>query len=178
MKSKPSRLLVRILKITGISIAAIFLLLFLLPYFFPGFVSGKIRQWAHKSIRTELNFSSARLSFFRPFPALTLTLYDVKLKGPAPFESETLIDAREISLGVDLRSIFSEVDIDKIFLENAFINIQADTAAHANYNIYISKPAKTPTQPADSAGASLKIQKIIIENSNVVYNDRSLPMLI
>jgi AsmA protein len=178
MKSKPSRLLVRILKITGISIAAILLLLFLLPYLFPGFVSGKIRQWAHKSIRTELNFSSARLSFFRHFPALTLTLYDVKLKGSAPFENETLIDAREISLGVDLRSIFSEVDIDKIYLENAFINIQADTAGHANYNIYISKPAKTPTQPADSAGASLKIQKIIIENSKVVYDDRSLPMLI
>jgi AsmA protein len=168
----------RILKWTGISIGSIILLLFLLPYLFPGFVSAKIRQWARHSIRTELTFSAARLSFFKHFPSLTLTLYDVKLKGSAPYADEELIDASEISLGVDLSSIFSEVDIDKIYLEKAFINIQADPAGHANYNIYNSKPSKTPSQPADSAGASLKIQKIIIENSKVVYNDRSIPMLI
>jgi AsmA protein len=180
MKPGLRRILFRILKITGISIGSIILLLFLLPYLFPGFVSTKIRQWARHSIRTELTFSSARLSFFRHFPALTLTLYDVRLKGSAPFQDEELIDAREISLGVDLSSIFSEVDIDKIFLTDAYINVQADSAGHPNYNIYISKKTKTntPAQPADSAGASLKIQKIIIENSRVVYNDRSIPMLI
>lgn len=169
----------RILKITGIALGSILLLLFLLPILFPGFVSTQIRQWARHSIRSELQFSSARLSFFRHFPALTLTLYDVKLKGSPPFEDESLIDAKEISLGVDLSTIFSEVDIDKIFLTDADINIQADTAGHANYNIYISKHDTTKSaQPADSAGASLKIQKIIIENSNVVYDDRSVPMLI
>jgi AsmA protein len=172
------RPLLRILKITGITVGSLILLLFLLPYLFPGFVSSKIRQWARHSIRTELTFSSARLSFFRHFPALTLTLYDVRLKGSAPFQDQELIDAREISLGVDLSSIFSEVDIDKIFLTDAYINVQADSMGHANYNIYISKKTNAPAQPADSAGASLKIQQIIIENSRVVYNDRSLPMLI
>lgn len=178
MKQGLPRILFRILKITGISIGSIILLLFLLPYLFPGFVSSKIRQWARHSIRTELTFSSARLSFFRHFPALTLTLYDVRLKGSAPFPDQELIDAREISLGVNLSSIFSEVDIDKIFLTDAYINVQTDSTGHANYNIYISKKTNAPAQPADSAGASLKIQQIIIENSRVVYNDRSLPMLI
>ena len=180
MKPGLRRILFRILKITGIGIGSIILLLFLLPYLFPGFVSSKIRQWARHSIRTELAFSSARLSFFRHFPALTLTLYDVRLKGSVPFQDQELIDAREISLGVDLSSIFSEVDIDKIFLTDAYINVQADSMGHANYNIYISKKTNAPAQPesSDSAGASLKIQKIIIENSKIVYNDRSLPMLI
>jgi AsmA protein len=177
-KSSLSRIGLRILKITGISAGSILLLLFLLPYLFPGFVSGKIRQWARKSIKTELSFSTARLSFFRHFPALTLTLYDVKLKGSAPFEKQTLIDAHEISLGVDLRSIFSEVDIDKIFLTDAFINIQVDTAGHPNYNIYNAQKSSAPSEPADSGSASLKIQKILIEKSKLVYNDRSLPMLI
>lgn len=172
------RIVIRILKWTGIGIGSLILLLFLLPYLFPGFVSSKIRQWARHSIRTELSFSSARLSFFRHFPALTLTLYDVRLKGSAPYADEELIDADEISLGVDLSSIFSEVDIDKIYLTNAFINVQADTAGQANYNIYISKKSKPSSEPADSAGASLKIQQIIIEHSKVVYNDRSIPMLI
>ncbi len=170
--------MLRILKITGITIGSLLLLLFLLPYLFPGFVSGKIRQWARHSIQAELHFSSARLSFFRHFPALTLTLYDVKLNGSPPFEKETLINADEIALGVDLRSVFSDVNIDKIFLTNAFINIQVDTAGHANYNIYAAKKSDKAASTADSASASLKIQKIIIEKSKLTYNDQSLPILI
>ena len=165
------------LKIAGIVTGVIILLLFLLPYLFPGFVSTRIRQWAKGSVNSELSFSSARLSFFRHFPALTLTLYDFKLKGSAPFEKETLLEADEVALGVDLTSIFSELKIDKIFLTKAFINIQVDTAGKANYNVYASK-GKNTTQSSDSSSASLKIKKIIIEKSKMVYNDRSLPILI
>ena len=170
--------MLRLLKITGITVGALVLLLFLLPYLFPGFVSNKIRQWARQSVRSELHFSAARLSFFRHFPALTLTLYEVKLNGSAPFEKETLVEADEISLGVDLRSVFSEVNIDKIFLTNAFINIQVDTGGVANYNIYASKKSSHPGRAADSGSASLKIQKIIIEHSKLTYNDASIPILI
>jgi AsmA protein len=178
MSSALPRILSRLLKITGITIGGLLLLLFLLPYLFPGFVSDKIRQWASHSIKSELHFSTARLSFFRHFPALTLTLHDVKLNGSAPFEKETLIEADEIALGVDLRSIFSEVDIDKIFLTNANINIQVDTAGHANYNIYAAAQNNRPETAADSNGASLKIQKIIIERSKLTYNDASIPILV
>lgn len=172
------RILFRVLKITGITVGGLLLLLFLLPYLFPGFVSDKIRQWASHSIKSELHFSAARLSFFRHFPALTLTLYDVRLNGSAPFEKETLIEADEIALGVDLRSVFSEVDIDKIFLTNANINIQVDTAGHANYNIYAAAKSNRPEEKADSNSASLEIQKIIIERSKLTYNDASIPILI
>jgi AsmA protein len=170
-------MLFKTLKIAGIATGTIVLLLFLLPYLFPGFVSTKIRQWAKGSVNSELTFSSARLSFFRHFPALTLTLYDFKLKGSAPFEKETLLEANEVALGVDLTSIFSELKIDKIFLTKAFINIQVDTTGRANYNVYSSKN-KSTTQSSDSSSASLRIKKIIIENSKMVYNDRSVPMLI
>ena len=179
MKSRVSHFLFKAVKIAGITTGALILLLFLLPYVFPGFVSTRIQQWARSSIKSELSFSSARLSFFRHFPALTLTLYDVKLKGSAPFEKETLVEADEIALGVDLRSVFSEVRIDKIFLTNAFINIQVDSAGQANYNIYKGgKDVNTASAPSDSTGASLKIRKIIIEKSKLMYNDRSVPMVI
>ena len=179
MKKGLSRIIWKILKITGITAGSLLLLLFLLPYLFPRFVSNKIRQWARHSIQTELHFSTARLSFFRHFPALTLTLYDVRLNGSAPFEKEQLIRADEIALGVDLRSVFSEVMIDKIFLTNAVINIQVDSAGRPNYNIYASKKqTNKPVNEADSSSASLKIQKIIFEKCSLVYDDRSLSLLI
>src|ERR1700753_2836395 len=132
MKPAFPRILLRILKITGITAGALILLLFLLPYLFPRFVSNKIRQWARHSIQTELHFSSARLSFFRHFPSLTLTLYNVRLNGSVPFDKEQLIKADEISLGVDLRSVFSEVTIDKAFLTNATINVLVDSTGRPN----------------------------------------------
>jgi len=177
MRSPVLRILLRVLKIAGITTGSLILILFLLPYLFPKFVSNKIRQWARQSIQSELHFKSARLSFFRHFPALTLTLYDVRLNGSAPFAKERLIEADEIALGVDLRSVFSEVRIDKIFLTNAFINIQVDTGGRANYNIYAA-PKSKPDASNDSTSASLKIEKIIIEKSRLTYNDASLPLLI
>lgn len=170
------RIAVKLLKLSGLSFGIALLLMFLLPYVFPGFVSAKIKQWTRSSIKTELDFSRARLSFFRHFPALTLTLYDLSVKGSAPFEKATLIQSEEVSLGVDLLSLFtSETSIDKIFLTNANINILVDKDGHANYNIYQSKPDNT-VQASDSSGVALKIEKILIEKSRLVYNDQSIPM--
>jgi AsmA protein len=90
-----------------------------------------------------------------------------------------LVQADEIALGVDLPSILSSsIRIDKIFLTNAFINIQVDKDGHANYNVYRSKQPASASHQADSSGASLQIKKILIEKSKLVYNDRSMPMLI
>jgi AsmA protein len=179
MSLSPKRITIKLLKLAGLSIGIVILLMFLLPYLFPGFVSTKIKQWARSSIKAELDFSSARLSFFRHFPALTLTLSDLSLKGSAPFEKETLIQSEEISLGVDLLSLFtSETSVDKIFLTNANINILVDKEGHANYNIYQSKAKDSAQATTDSSGVALRIEKILIEKSRLAYNDQSLPMVL
>ncbi|PSL48301.1 AsmA protein [Chitinophaga niastensis] len=166
------------LKIISISVAAIFLLLFLLPVLFPTAISNKIKTWTNNSITGDLNFSKARLSFFNHFPSLTLTLYDFSLKGAAPFKQDTLIAADEVALGVNLASIFSSsINIDEIFLTKGNIHVMVDAAGHPNYNVYKSGPA-TAANPADSGSASLKIERIQIEHCNIIYDDQSLPMYI
>lgn len=168
----------RILKVTGITIVSIFLLLFLLPYLFPGTIETKIKTLANKNLKGELNFSKARLSFFKHFPALTLSLYDFTLKGSAPFQQDTLVACKELGFGVDIPSLLhSKVDINKIFLTDALINIQVDKDGRANYNIYASGDSSTAPK-TDSSSASLKLEKIIIRKSRLCYNDRSLPMII
>ncbi|MBW8687120.1 AsmA family protein [Chitinophaga rhizophila] len=167
----------RTLKIVSASLMGILLLLLLLPLLFPGAVSKKIKAWANNSITTELNFSRARLSFFNHFPSLTLTLHDFSLKGSAPFESDTLINAAEVSLGVDLSSIFSKtIRIDEIYLTKGHIHVLADADGRPNYNVF-QAPA-TAKEPADSLGASLKIDRIQLEHCGIVYHDKSLGLLI
>lgn len=177
MKSSAGHVVTRVLKITGISLGSILLLMALLPYLFPGFISTSIKKLANKTINGKLDFSNARLSFFKHFPALTLTIYDIALKGSAPFTQDTLLSANEVSFGVDLTSLFGKkISIDKIYLEDAKINIQADSNGNTNYNIIKSNPSSAAG--VDSSNTSLEIEKILIRRSRLVYNDRSLPMRI
>jgi len=170
------KVITKTLKYTGITIVSLLILLFALPYLFPQTVSNKIKQFANGSINWQLAFSHTGLSFFKHFPSLTLTLYDLSLKGSAPFQNDTLIAAKEVSFGIDLSSVFQKkITINKIYLSQAFINIQADSAGHVNYNVYKSK-SPTPAAPTDTSSASLGINLILVENSRVVYNDRSIPM--
>jgi AsmA protein len=172
------KIIFKTLKISGITIVSLLLLMFLLPYLFPQTVTNKIKQWAGGSINGKLNFTSTRLSFFKRFPALTLTLNDFSLNGSAPFQNDTLVAAKEVSLAIDLSSVFkSKVNINKIYLSQAVINIQVDSSGKANYNVYKSKDTK-PANAADTSSASLGIEQILIENSRLTYNDRSMPMLI
>ncbi len=176
MSLSVTKKLFKALKTTGIVIASLFMLLFALPYLFPQTVSNKIKQWANGSINGQLSFSHTSLSFFKRFPTLTLTLYDLSLKGSVPFQNDTLVAAKEVSFGIDLSSVFQKkITINKIYLSQAFINIQADSAGHVNYNVYKSKSAE-PASAADTASASLGINQILIEHSRLVYNDRSVPM--
>ncbi len=166
------------LKISGIVIGSLLLLLFLLPLFFPGFVSRKIKLWTNNAITTELNFSKARLSFFNHFPALTLTLHDVTLMGSAPYPKDTLLKADELAFGINIPSLFSKkVTIDEIYLDNADIIVKANEEGVANYNVYKQGNTKKTTS-ADTSGASLRIKRIQISSSNLYYNDLSIPMMI
>jgi AsmA protein len=172
------KILKKVLKITGITIGSILLLMFLLPLLFPNFVADKIKQWANGAITTELNFSKARLSFFNHFPSLTLTLHDVSLMGSAPYAKDTLLNAEEVAMGIDLSTVFSDrIRIDEIYLTRANIFVKVDEDGAANYNVYKEDTAQT-TVSADSAGTALKIERIQIDNSNLAYDDLSIPILI
>ena len=164
------------LKITGISLISLVSILFILPYLFPDAISNKIKDAAKSRLKGEMNFSSARFSFFSHFPTLTLNLNDFVLKGSAPFQKDTLISAKQVSFGVSLGTLFSStVRINQIFLTNSFINIEVNPKGEANYNVYISTP-EAPKNPADSSSASLKIERIVIEKSHLVYDDQTIPM--
>ncbi|PTQ94012.1 AsmA protein [Mucilaginibacter yixingensis] len=178
MKIPLKKLLVKTLKISGITLGSIVLLMFLLPVLFPQTITQKIKQLANQHLNGQLSFSGTSLSFFKRFPELTLTLSDFDLKGSAPFERDTLAAAKEVSFAIDLSSLLrSKVQISKIYLSQATINIQVDSAGHANYNVYKASPPDKNAQ-ADTAAASMGIDQIIIEKSRLVYNDASLPMRI
>jgi AsmA protein len=147
----------------------------------PGTVSRKIKSLVNHSIDGEVNFSRARLSFFNHFPSLTLTLHDFTMTGSPPFKRDTILSSDELGFGIDIPSLIrGDITVDKFFLTGANINIIVNENGEANYNVYKSSgegSSNTSSSGGDTT-ASLKIRKIVIENSNVVYDDRSSDILL
>jgi AsmA protein len=178
MKKPSKSIVVKILKYTGITFATILVFLFLIPILFPGKIAEEVKSFANKKLDGQLNFKEANLSFFNHFPSLTLTLTDFSLKGSAPYKNETLVSANEVSFGINVRSLLfdKQVNIDKIFVSEAFINVKVNEKGQANYNVYKSE-AKT-VEKDTSTNTNLRLEKIAIENTHLVYDDKATKVLI
>ncbi|WP_029271881.1 AsmA-like C-terminal region-containing protein [Flavobacterium sp. KJJ] len=170
--SKKKSILLKIAKYLGITFAVILALLFLTPIVFADKIKEQIKKTANEKLSAELNYSDVSVSFFRHFPSLTLTLSDLNLNGSAPYKNEKFITAKEVSFGINVASlIFSKaVKIDQIYLSDSFINVKVNAKGEANYNIYKSTK---PSNPKDSTETSLKLERIEILNSKIIYDDLS-----
>ncbi len=162
----------KFLKITGITIASILLLMFLLPLLFPGTIAEQVKNFANKKLDGELSFKESNLSFFHHFPSLTVSLDDFALKGSSPYKNDTLVAAKEIAFGINLKSLIFDgaVNIDEIFVSDGLINIKVNEKGQANYNVYISDEKKTS---ADTTSTSVRLEKIDIHDVKLNYTDIS-----
>jgi len=178
MKKPSKSIVVKILKYAGITFGSILLLLFLIPIVFPGKIAEEVKLFANEKLEGELNFKEANLSFFNHFPSLTLTLTDFSLKGSAPYKNETLVAANEVAFGINIKSLLfdNKINIDKIFVSDAFINVKINKNGEANYNVYISDSKST--QKDTTSNTALRLEKIAIENTHLVYDDKSTKVLI
>ncbi|WP_291147536.1 AsmA-like C-terminal region-containing protein [Flavobacterium sp. UBA7680] len=172
-KSKSRSIVFKIAKYIGITFAVILALLFLTPIVFEDQIKEQIKKTANERLSAELNYSDVSVSFFRHFPSLTLTLDNLSLNGSAPYKNEKFITAKEVSFGINVASlIFSKsVKIDQIYLSDSFINVKVNPNGEANYNIYKSQAKATETK--DSTDTALKLERIEILNSKIIYDDKS-----
>lgn len=177
MKKSIKTIVFKVLKITGITLVVLLLLLFLLPTLFPETITNKVKSFANEKLNGELSFKETNLSFFTHFPSLTLTLDEFLLKGSAPFQKDTLISAKEIAFGINVKSIFfdEKIKIDKVFVADGFINIKVNKKGQPNYNVYVSASNEEST---DSTSASIKLERIDIKKMRLNYEDQSAKMLI
>ncbi|HSR38349.1 MAG TPA: AsmA family protein, partial [Phnomibacter sp.] len=166
----------KILKVTGISLASLLLLMLLLPVLFPNAFSKQIKAWANDSITVQLDFAAAKLSFFSHFPHLTLTLQDYSLTGATPFEKDTLISGKALGFGIDLFSVFgSTIKINRLFIDESNIKVLIDKNGNANYNI-LKPTTEKPAEKSDTASANVRLEGLYLNNCQLDYTDHSVPM--
>lgn len=159
-------------KYIGITLITLLVFMFIAPYIFADKINAEIKKVANQKLNAKLDYSESNVSFFTHFPSLTVSLENFKLNGSAPYQNEKLITAQEVAFGINVSSLIfgNVVSIDKIYLSNADVNVKVNQEGFANYNVYKSEKAKTKQKDGDN---SLKLEKIEIENSKIVYDDLS-----
>lgn len=173
------KIILKVLKWLGISIASILFLMFIIPILFPGTISQQVKIFANKHLAGKLDYKKTHLSFFRHFPSLTVSVDQLILKGSKPFQEDTLLAAREVAVGINLKNLIfdREVKIDEIYVTDANANVFVNSKGEANYNVYVSKPSQTPKDSTEE-GASIKLDLIKFRNWNIKYNDHSARVLV
>ncbi len=176
---KFKKIILKILKWTGISLASILFLMFIIPILFPGTISKQVKIFANQHLAAKLDYKKTRLTFFRHFPSLTVSVDDLLLHGSKPFQNDTLLMAKEVAVGINLKNLIfnREVKIDEIYVTDASANIFVNSRGIANYNVYVSKPSKKP-QDTTEAGASIKLDLIKFRNFHIRYNDHAARVLV
>ncbi|CAM3443545.1 AsmA family protein [Flavobacterium chungbukense] len=170
----------KFLKITGITIAVILFLLFIIPLLFPGKIASEVKKIANERLDTKLDFTKSKLSFFTHFPSLTVSLDELSLTGSKPFSNDTLLKADQVAFGIDIKRLLfdNEVKINKLYVSDALINVMVNEKGQANYNIYVAPEKRKEEKDAPEEGTAIRLERIDLENCHVKYNDRSAKILV
>lgn len=176
---KIKELVLKTLKWAGIFVASVLFLMFIIPLLFPGTISEQVKIFANKRLAGKLDYKKAHLTFFRHFPSLTVSVDDLLLQGSKPFQQDTLLSAKEVAAGINLKNLIfdSEVKINEIYVTDAYANVYVNSKGQANYNVYVSSPSKSPKDTTEK-GTSIKLELIKFRNWHIKYNDHTAKILV
>lgn len=171
------------LKFTLISIGILILIILGIMIIVPLFFKDKIRETvvklANENVDAKVNIDDFGLNFFSNFPNATLSLKNTSVVGKDQFEGDTLLSAKDISVTIDLGSIFG----DNYIIRNLEVNqtdINAIVAKDGNANWDIlpeDENKKSETKDDKESNFNLSLKNIQIKNLNIKYDDRESKIL-
>lgn len=166
----------KFLKITGIVVLLLLLVLILAPFLFQDKIEQKLKSTINDQVNAKVEWSNLSLSLITNFPDAELGLENLSIINRAPFEGDTLFYAKNFNLEMGLLQILNpdEISIDRIYINEAAINVKINKEGVANYDI--QKPSTT--KPSDTSKTEsnfkLELQSYEISDSKIVYQDTDL----
>jgi hypothetical protein len=167
------------LQITGIIVAVLLLAMIILPFAFKGKVSGIVQKQAEKYLMAKLSFNDLSLNLFSNFPNITASLNDFTILGVDSFAKDTLVYAEKARLSIDLNSLISEngFKIKKVELDHSRVLAKMLSDGSANWDIMKPDTAISAEKETDTAAMHFELEKVVLDNAYVVYDDRKHDML-
>ncbi len=167
------------LKIIGGLIGIILIAAILIPVFFKDDIRQVIDSELDKNLNATVFYDedAFSVSLFRSFPNVSVGMGDFGIKGIGVFEEDTLAAIRNFEITINLMSIFDEITINKIQLDEPQILVLVLEDGSANYDIAIpSEEAGVEERPQEKEeeSMSIKINRWEINHADVIYFDQSM----
>ena len=169
-----NKTLKKILKWTGISLAILLVLIIIAPFIFQKQIVQAVKDEANKNLNAKVDFKDYSFNLFRSFPNFSLGLEGLSVVGINEFKNDTLVKMDRLLVSVNLFSVISgeTYTIRKIELDRPKVHLKVLPGGMANWDI--TKPSADTTKTATKEEPSkfkLSLQKLIIEDADLVYED-------
>jgi uncharacterized protein involved in outer membrane biogenesis len=128
----------------------------------------KINSQINENILGEVKIGDIGYKFLTGFPNFTVVLNDVELKDSLfPIHKRTLLKAKDIEVRLNVLSLLKkEVNMRKIVINNATIDLYKDKNGVSNSNIFRTKKGKTKSSTTTS------INEVILKNVNFISENQ------
>ncbi|WP_158841692.1 AsmA family protein [Polaribacter sp. L3A8] len=165
----------KILKWVSIVVLLLVIAVISIPIIFKDKIVVMVTNTINNNINATVTFKEANLSLLKNFPSLNLTVNDLAVANKEPFVGDTLFNAKELSLALNITELFKKSDetlaIKNITTKEGDINIIFDKEGNGNFDI--AKTTKETTTSSDESSFSLNIDGYELEDINFNYLDRS-----
>lgn len=161
----------RTLQIGGILLVVLIAAAVAIPYFFKDEILIKVKETINKDLNAKVDFTDVNISVFKHFPKISVGIEGLDVEGVDDFEGVKLIHTEELDLALNFWSVWNggnPYEVSSIYLDRPFINVIALEDGAANYDITKPKPPSEPT------AFKLSLEKYVINNGTIIYDDRAL----
>ena len=139
----------------------------LAPHLFKKQIQNAVIELSKEYLTTEMHMKDVSVSFFKNFPNLSVSLEELSLNAPEAFGNMKTVQTQSVDLGIDLLSLFgNQIKFTKLYVNNGQFNIVTDSLGNFSFALF-----KTSDEPSTNAAFNLALNKIVIKNSNVLYQD-------
>ncbi|NDV94897.1 AsmA family protein [Dysgonomonas sp. 521] len=167
----------KILTILGLILVIILVAMISIPFLFKDKIKTAVLNAANEQLNATVDIKDFGLNLFSNFPNATLSLNDASVVGVGDFEKDTLLQAKAASVTINLMSLFgSEYEISKINLDRASVLAKVLADGRANWDIMKADSTATTEPESGSSAFNLNLNKISVNDCNIVYQNDSTNM--
>ena len=183
--AKAGKAVKKILKYGGVLLIVIIGLLIAIPYFFKDTILDEAKAFANEQINADLDFDNDQvsLSLLWTFPDFSFSIGDLTVTGKDEFEGKKLAEIGQFYFTLNMMDAYNGIyKINGITLSDANLYVKVLKNGKANYDIMkpSDAPVEEPTteEPVGDSDMELKIKYWEIENTNLIYDDRTAEMYV
>lgn len=166
------------LKITGITLAVLIALIFLIPIIFRKQIVALVKKEINKSLTAKVDFNDVDLSLFRHFPKISIALKKVFVVGTNEFANDTLFSANTLDASVNLFSAIKgkDVKVYGVYLESPRIHAIVNKDGKANWDISKSTGDTSVSTNTSASEFKMNLRQYKISDGYIYYKDESSDM--